>query len=62
MGAVPTFEAAMEVISELERREKSLAEVIQALIKAWERPGPMGTMMDMPRAISYARSILAEQQ
>jgi hypothetical protein len=31
---------------------------LRSVIRTWEDPGPMGTMYEMPRAISFAKSVL----
>ena len=40
--------------------QKRLEIALRSLINAWNDPGPMGTMYEMPRAVSYAKSVLGE--
>jgi hypothetical protein len=37
-----------------------LYEALKYVIRAWADPGPMGSMVEMPRAVSYARDVLAK--
>lgn len=33
---------------------------LRSVIRAWDDPGPMGRLYEMPREISYAKSVLPE--
>lgn len=33
---------------------------LRSVVRAWENPGPMGMLYEMPREISYAKSVLPE--
>ena len=47
---------------QLEQRQRELGPelyyALRSIVKAWRDPGPMGTMYEMPRAASYAQSVL----
>lgn len=46
--------------SEYAEENRRLKIALRSLVRAWEDPGPMGTMMEMPEAVSYAKSVLGE--
>ena len=39
----------------------ALTVALRWVVKAWIDPGPMGTMTEMQRAVSYAKSIIPER-
>lgn len=47
-------------VESLEETVAAIDLALRSVIRAWEDPGPMGTLYEMPREISYAKSVLPE--
>jgi hypothetical protein len=56
--ASPT-ECAAE-IRRLRSERDELLDALRHVVRTWDDPGPMGTMYQMPRAISAARAAIAK--
>lgn len=56
--ATAEIEKDAKVIASQKRRIEDLGRALSSIISTWDEPGPMGTLYAMPRAISYAKSVL----
>lgn len=48
----------MNEVETAKQRIEDLENALYSIIRRWENPGPMGILYEMPREVSYAKSVL----